>query len=565
MFQFIRKHQAIGLIFIGIVIVSFVIFFSPGQRGGGGGGLRHDALGSINGRAVTREAYVAAMKEHRLARGLREGSFRDRSERDSEEQREILSRIFLLQEAENLGVVVTDEVAAARIADLPFLKDEKTGQFSRAAYDRFLALVGQEQGITRAEFEEFVKHEAMLQHLVQLTGMSGGLVPPREAEARYRDGNDQYAAQLVVFSASNHLAKVDVSPEKISQYYSNRLADYRIPERVQVRYVKFASSNHLAEADQTLNSNTNLNQLLDAEYTRRGAESFRDSQGNVMTADAAKADIREASRRNVALEMARKKANDFANRLYQGEPTSEALAKLATEFGLTAQTSLPFDQARPPADMRVPATFNRAAFALSAEEPVATPVVGEDGVYVFTFERRVPAEFQPLEDVRARVTEAVRRSEAKAMAEAEGRQFSTAVSNALAQSKSFEAAAKEAGLNAITLTNFSRSTPTLSELGPRLTVSELLRAAEELQPGKASAFRPAADGGYVMVLTSRQSAPDSQLKAELPEFLKQSRLYGRYSAFSEWEKRRFAASSVQLPGMGGATVSTNGAASRAAN
>jgi parvulin-like peptidyl-prolyl isomerase len=564
MFQFIRKHQAIGLIFIGIVIVSFVIFFSPGQGGGGGGGLAKDALGSINGKAITREAYVAALKEHRLARGLREGSFRDRSDRDAEEQREVLSRIFLLQEAESLGVVVTDEVAAARIAELPFLKDEKTGQFSRAAYDRFLALVGQEQGITRTEFEHFIKHETMLQHLVQLGGMSGGLVPPREAEARYRAGNDQYAAQLVVFSASNHLAKVDLSPEKIAQYYSNRLAEYRIPERVQVRYVKFASSNYLAEADQTLNNNTNLNQLLDAEYARRSAESFRDAQGNVMTADAAKAEIRESSRLNLALEMARKKANEFANRLYQGEPTAESLTKLATEFGITAQTSLPFDQMRPPADMRVPATFNRAAFALSAEEPVATPVVGDDGVYVFTFERRVPSEIQPLEDVRARVTEAVRRSESRALAEAQGRQFAAVVSNALAQSKSFEDVAKEAGLSSITLTNFSRSTPTLSELGPRLTVSELLRAVEDLQLGKASDFRPAADGGYVMVLTSKQPAPDSQLKAELPEFLKQSRLYGRYSAFSEWEKRRFATASVQLPGFGGGTASTN-TASRAAN
>ncbi|MBL9136055.1 MAG: SurA N-terminal domain-containing protein [Verrucomicrobiales bacterium] len=556
MFQFIRKHQAIGLVFIGIVIVSFVIFFSPNQ--GGSGGLPQGTIGSMNGQPVTRDAFVAAMKEHRLARGLREGSFRDRSDRDGEEQREVLSRLFLLREAESMGIVVTDEIAAARIADLPFLKDEKTGQFSRAAYDRFLTLIAQEQGISRTDFEQFMKHEAMLQHLVQLGGMSGSLVPPREAEARYREGNDQYAAEIVVFSASNHLAKVDLSPEKISQYYSNRMAEYRIPERVQVRYVKFASTNHLPEADQTLNSNTNLAQLLDAEYARRGAETFRDAQGNVMTPEAAKVELRESSRLNLALELARKKANEFANRLYQGEPTAESLTQLAAEVGLTAQTSLPFDQMRPPADMRVPTTFNRSAFALSAEEPVATPVVGEDGVYVFTFERRLPSEVQPLEEVRTRVTEAVRRAESRSMAEAQGREFANALTAALAQSKTFEAAAKEAGLNPITLTNFSRSTPILSELGPRLTVSELLRAAEDLEPGKASGFRPAADGGYVMVLTGKQPAPESQLKAELPEFLKQSRLYGRYSAFSEWEKRRFAAASIQIPGFGPA-ASTNAA------
>ena len=48
MFQFIRKHQAIGLIFIGIVIVSFVIFFSPNQ-GRQDVGAPGGPIGTING------------------------------------------------------------------------------------------------------------------------------------------------------------------------------------------------------------------------------------------------------------------------------------------------------------------------------------------------------------------------------------------------------------------------------------------------------------------------------------------------------------------------------------
>lgn len=169
MFQFIRRHQAIGLIFIGIVIVSFVIFFSPNQSGRMGR-LPAGALGSIHGRPIERDEYLMAAREARLAHMLREGSWPDRSGRGWQESREAVNRLFLLEEARRLGIGVTDEVAAARIVELPFLRDERTRTFQRAAYDQFLSVIRNEAGMTRPDFEQFMRHEVALQHLVQLGG-----------------------------------------------------------------------------------------------------------------------------------------------------------------------------------------------------------------------------------------------------------------------------------------------------------------------------------------------------------------------------------------------------------
>jgi hypothetical protein len=44
-------------------------------------------------------------------------------------------------------------------------------------------------------------------------------------------------------------------------------------------------------------------------------------------------------------------------------------------------------------------------------------------------------------------------------------------------------------------------------LGPRMTVSELLRVAAEIEPGKVSDFTSAADGGFVMFVQSRLRRP----------------------------------------------------------
>lgn len=584
MFQFIRKHQAIGLIFIGVVIVSFVIFFSPNQRGAGG--MPRGALGTINGRPIERGEYVAAAREAALSYFFRQGDFPvGGSSSGWDEGRQTVDRLFLLEEARQQGITVTDEVAAERIMELPFLKDPTTQRFNQAGYDQFLAFIRNERGLSRADFEEFMRNEVALQHLVQVVGLSGTLVTPREAEARYRAAHDQFAGQLVTFSATNHYAEVDLGPENVGRYFTNHLAEYRIPERVQVRYVKFATTNFLVEADQQLASRTNLDQTLEVEYQRRGADSFKDSQGNLLSAEAAKTQMKEQFRDSLALEAARKAANAFANRLYQQldpeDPSlqseapeapeailakaAEAVTRLATEAGLSALTSAAFERTRPPQDMRVPATMAQAAFALSSKEPFATPVMGEDGVYVFALDRRVPAEYPQLELVRARVIDSLRRSEARALAEAAGRAFAASVTatNLTAQGKTFEEAAAAAGFHLITLTNFSQTTRTLPETGSRLTVGQLLQVANDLKVGETSPFTPAMDGGFVLHLTARTPVSDEEVKEKVPEFLSQLRQFGRFPAFSEWEQKRFAAADVRLPGVG--TASPTNAAPASAN
>lgn len=553
MFQFIRRHQAIGLIFIGIVIVSFVIFFSPNQ--GGGTRMPAGSLGSIGGRPIEREEYLSALKEARLTYFLRnQGQWPSgRAGGDWDERREVTSRLFLLDEAKRLGVSVTDEVAAARILDLPFLNDERTGGFSRTAYDRFLQVILEDGGLNRQDFEQFMRNEVAIEHLVNVAGTSGALVTPREAEARYRVGNDRYAGKLVYFSATNYLSVVDLSPTNVLQFYSNRVAAYRIPERVQVRYVKFAATNFTADVDKDLASNTNLAAILDAQYAQRGADSFRDATGNVKTAEAAKEEIREELRRGLALNVARRKANEFANRLYQMEPGAESLTRLGQETSMEVGTSTPFTQNGVPMGLGVNLEFTRKAFALSAEEPFATPFVGEDGVYVFAFEARIPSEVRPFEEVEASVTDAVRRTESRAGAEAAGRGFAEAAAAALSQGKDFEAIAREAGFQAVVLTNFSSETSGLAELPTRLTLGEVLRVAADLQPGKVSPFTPGGEGGFVLCLDSREPVPAEKVQQELPGFLTQQRQFGRFAAFSEWERKRFAVADIRMPGSGSNT------------
>src|SRR5205823_8863610 len=156
---------------------------------------------------------------------------------------------------------------------------------------------------------------------------------PREAEAAYRQENEQLSAEVVLFSATNYLAGVEASAEALAQFYTNNMALYRIPDRAQVSYVKFAATNYLAEADQQLAQVTNLTQQLDSIYQQRGADFYKDAEGKTLPHDAAIEKIKEEQRQRLGLSVARKKAGELLEQLddlYHKQPKQpDNLEKLA--------------------------------------------------------------------------------------------------------------------------------------------------------------------------------------------------------------------------------------------
>ena len=59
----IRKHsKVLWGITIPAIIISFVIYFAPSSRMGGGGVRSSNDLGSINGKKITPDAYLEARK-----------------------------------------------------------------------------------------------------------------------------------------------------------------------------------------------------------------------------------------------------------------------------------------------------------------------------------------------------------------------------------------------------------------------------------------------------------------------------------------------------------------------
>jgi hypothetical protein len=559
MFASIRRHQKwLWLVIIVLVIISFVVYFDPtystrSSRGRGPSAGGAGDYGSINDRPLSREELLEVHQEVRLSFRLFSGTGRWPEEDEFGRQQfnpdgQAKRRLILLEKLKDLNVQVTDEAAADWIANV--FRDQ--GKFRMDIYQQFVQRVLAPERYTEADFQRFVRHEVGIQHLISLGSVSGSFVTPREAEALFRKENEQMTAEAVLFPMSNYLASVAIDDAALQQFYTNNMARYRTPEQVQVSYVRYDATNFLTEADQRLAQETNLTTLFQTEYQKRGPDTFKDQDGKVLSQEAAIEQMKGQERTNLALTAAAKTATSFAQQLYDmydKQPTqTDNLEKLAAALGVQAAVTEPFSRLDGPKELKVLETFSEVAFALTPEQPMASePLPGHDAVFVIALKRRIPSEVQPFTAVRGRVVEDYRRREALQAAHQAGQGLHAALTNGLAQNKTFEAICAEAKVEPVKLPTVALSTRSLPELEGRVDLALLKDLASALAPGKASDFVPTRDGGVILHLISKQPVDEEKVKMELPAFVNGLREERRREASSEWFRKE--AELVRLTGV----------------
>ncbi|MEO5803370.1 MAG: SurA N-terminal domain-containing protein [Verrucomicrobiota bacterium] len=546
----IRKHQQwLWVIIILAIIVSFVVYFSPNQTG-----LFDDEgsynFGTIKDRPITRDEFRSAQSEIVLFYFLRFGKWPSKDELQQtgfDLERETYNRILLIEKLKQLNINVTTEATAKWIAEVFRGKDDQT--FPMERYEAFVKNELTPNRLTTDDFYRFARHQIGQQHLISVYGLGGKLIAPQEAESFYRRLNEPVATEAVLFSATNYLAKVSATPEVLGQFYTNNMAEYRLPERVQANYVKWEATNFLADADKELGKITNLSQRIEAVYFQKGGTNeYKDETGKPLSLEAAKNKIKEEERRQIALVSAHKKTAEFLEELAKGHDeknpfSPDDLEKLAKAKGLDIKTTPPFDQRTTTNQLDLPAAFMRAAFALRADEPedkpremlfTFRPIVGKDAVYAIGLKQRFPSEIQPFEKVREKVTEDYRADQSLKLARNAGIAFEKTLTNGIAQGKTFLAIAKEADVKPISLPPFTLSARSLPELPQQVNLETLQNVASSLVAGQTSGFIATSDGGFVLHLKAKLPVDEAQLKTELPDFLARQREQRMSAAFSEW-------------------------------
>lgn len=549
----IRKHQAwLWYLIIAVTIVTFVGFLSPSSRRGGYGDSSHADFGAIDGKPVSREAYRDAMLEEHLDFRLRYGQWPSQEEQLRQMGYDITQktyqRLFMNAKADDLKIEVSDQALLRRIRQLFGLGADQV--LPPEQYREFVGKELMPNGCTQFDFERFVRHAIAHEQLVSLYGMSGDLVTPKEAEAFYRRENEPISTSVAFFKSTNFISQVTVTPQALQEYYTNNAAKYRIPESVDVEYVKFNKTNFYSEVPTLV---TNLDQMVNGMYSEKGAAAFKDKDGKQMSEAEAKALIKNQITDTGALTLARKKAQGFINDIYNQITTNftaDAFAKAAAEKSLTVSTTGAFDASTGPKNLKVTAEFVQAAFSLSANnrnDPTdksgrslmyKKPLSGEDGAYVIVLKQRTPSRLPGFEEVKADVTKDFKEAKGTELATAAGEKFEAAVTNGLAAGKSFADICAAASVKPVDLPLFSLSTRVYPEL-EKEQFQELQHVVGALPVGKASGFVPGFEGGFVAFVKNRQAVDPEKMKTELSTFTEQLRASRQGAAFNEWFQKNY--------------------------
>lgn len=547
----LRKHsQWLWGIIITVIIITFVVFFSPDI--GNSSGRREADYGALYGQPIKRDDLAQAYTEARLSYYFSARQWPERDERarmfgfnlDAEARQ----RLLLNHHLKAQGIDVGDAAVAQEIKNS--FVDQQSGGFNLQAYERVLKQELAPAGISEAAFERFLRHELGRQQLARTFGLAGKLMPDRAAEAFFRRENEQAQAEFVFLASSNNLAKVKLDEAALRAWHTNNLTSYRIPERVSVHYVFLPHASHHAEADKELTANTNLVKLLEAHY-QTNVFRYRDTNGTAKTFDQVKDQIRTEFRDETAARIGFLKATEFGNELFKlaGQTNrAEILLQLAARKGLPVKVTEPFTEFEGPKLTNAPANFGRTAFQLAADEALGQMLPGLDGVYFIAFKERLKPEDPPFEKVREKVAEDYRRAQATELTLTEGTKLVQAATNALAAGKSFKDAAQGLGHVALEVPPFSRNARSIEIVESRgIGVEEFRDQAFALAAGKVSGFRSVSGGGFVVHVKGFTPVAEAQVKAELPKFAESLRDNRASHAFREWLGREVERSGVMAP------------------
>lgn len=541
MIHTIRKHSKWLLYIVSVlVIVSFVVFMGTGpagNRGNGGGNMVNtNATGEIYGEKITEEMYDTMKRDVYLDYLFKSGQWPEMNEQNAAQlQQNIYVRMMMVEKAKQLGIHISDEQAAS-VAAADFLRSPELQRAFRLQRDQavpmneFVNNVLAQQGMDANDFENFVRDDLAIEQLQVIYGLSGQLLTPQEATNEYIREFQEYSAQIIFFSASNYLSRVSVTPKDVGEFFTNYMADYRVPDRVQVSYVLFPVTNYFGEVQKQVGT-TNL----DLEVTNAFRQYGMQATPGAKTTNEALAEIRNILLRQQSLPYAVTQANIFAQSVFGMTPVSpQNLATVAAQKGLTVEHPAPFAADYGPSEFTAPAAFTQAAFALTPDSPFSRPIASPEGVYIIALQTNLPSEIPPLDKIRGKVEEDLRIRLATVTAQRVGTNFAHGLPMQMATGKSFQAAGFGSGLEPLVLSPFSLATEDIPELGSHATANQVKEVAMMTPPGTASGFIPTDDGGFILYVQSRLPVDQEKMASELPQFTAELRQRRAEQAFQDW-------------------------------
>ncbi|VVD65055.1 SurA N-terminal domain-containing protein [Pandoraea anhela] len=400
MFDFIRRHQRLVLIFLTVLIVpSFVVFGVHGWQE-----YASDAgtIAKVGDQTVTRQEYDSVLRAQTERMQQMFGGAVDASQINTPEMRSavldnLIQQKLLTQETLKKNLSVSDAQVRDALLAIPAIAQMRRpdGSIDQAAYEQLLSA----QNLTPQRLEAQIRFELASNQLpssVQASAMLPKTVLDRFSQLR----SQQREVAALEFPLSDYAGKIVPTQQQIQAYYDAHKAAFQTPESAEIQYVvldpkALPTSDQAAPTDDALRKmyNDNLKQYTTQEE-RRASHILIASPADASPADHAKA----KAKAEAILARIKKSPNDFAKLASENseDPGSKANGG---DLGFFTRDAM----VKPFAD---------AAFSLKGEGDVSDVVKSDFGYHIIKLTGIKPALTKPFEEVKAQLADQYRQQEA---------------------------------------------------------------------------------------------------------------------------------------------------------
>jgi len=497
MLDFLRKRKRnwIIIFFLGLIILSFIVFYGAGKL--------HDPtvlqVAEVNGEPISRRefdlAYERAVERYRQ---ILKGSLTPEMVKGLNLKGNLLEEMIrnklVLQEARNLGLAATDDDLVAHLSQTP--EFQVGGRFNK---ERYLQILKANQ-LLPVQFEADQRDQLTIQRLYGVV-LDAVHVTEAEVRERYRIDQEKINLNFIKLPIDDFAAQVKLTDDEVQKYYERNKESLKEPLRIQLEYLSYPFDQFLAAAQVS-------DKEIEDYYQAHREDKFhqrREAKVRYIAVPIIDENQKKGGRgRADEIVKAARAGKDFAQ--LAKSASNDPSAEKGGDLGWIAQGQLP-----PPVE--------KVIFALKKGE-VADPIETPAGFQIFKVEDLKEEKVQTLKEATPEIVKALKSEKAKReAAKVADRDREKALSGA-----DFAKLAQESGIKLAT-TRWLGSGDTLPEIGDN---QEFYKNAFALSGKETSPLIEGKNAYYMLRLKERREPavpPLENVRGKIEQALKESKGY----------------------------------------
>jgi peptidyl-prolyl cis-trans isomerase D len=402
MLDFVRAKQKSVVIKVafGLIILSFVIGYTmlsaPSDQSSN---QQNDVAARVNGEEISYSSYQSAYSGlYNLYQSIYQGSFNATLEQrlnlPRQAMQQLIEEALLVQQASKLGLKVSNQELIDNIAQYDAFQVD--GQFNR---DRYLEVLSY-QRIDAQEFENS-QTRALLSRKVQDALLKDISLSDEELAAAFHERGDSINLNFVWITPALVENKVEVSDTGLNDFFNANKEDFRIPEKVALRYLQFDPARY--EDEVTTFDDEDIDR-----YYRRNLDRFEIKEqvkaAHILLSVAADATETTVAKRKALAEKLLTQLQDGADftslaKAHSDDKSNAANGGALGTFGRDA----------------MPQAFEDAAFALRPGQ-LSDVVQTQLGFHIIKVEEYIEPGVQSLADVIGKVKDGLKQEKSRQLA-----------------------------------------------------------------------------------------------------------------------------------------------------